>query len=691
MPLMPRSSATSAAPRLRPYQTQAVDNVIAHFRGSDEPAVVVLPTGSGKSLVIAELARRARGRVLVLAHVRELVEQNHAKYLAYGLEADIFSAGLKRKESARQVVFGSVQSVVNGLEAFAAGDFTLLVIDECHRVALRHGEVESEAQTSAAARARASSSYAQVIARLRQARPNLKILGLTATPYRLGEGFLYHRHYHGMVKGPEDAFFRDCVFEQPLRVMVRQGYLAEPRRLDAALAFYDFSHLTTQRNGQFAERDLNGVVQGNRATPQIVADVIERARDREGVMIFAATVAHAEEVLGLLPAEASALVTGATPGPERERLIAAFKARELKYLVNVAVLTTGFDAPHVDVIAILRPTESVGLYQQIVGRGLRLSPGKRDCLVLDYAGNPWDLYAPEIDQARPDSDSEPVQVECPECGFANTFWGKRDGDLVIEHHGRRCQGLLSTRDAVDRAQPGAQDDRSNPDASAGVGVGAGANEGKGAASGANKGKGAASGAHKAKGAASGASNKVQCTFRFRFKVCEQCGGENDIAARACGHCGERLVDPDDKLRDALKLKHAKVLRVSGMQLQATTNGRGVPRLKVTYHDEDGDTLDEWFGLETRGQRHVFVRVFLRQHLRAPGSDWQPASAEEAAAEAHRLRAPDFVIARKSGRYWRLGEKLFDYAGRYRTAEAAGGGSYDDSLPANCFTDLNRIG
>ncbi|WP_110708062.1 DEAD/DEAH box helicase [Salinicola sp. CR57] len=689
---MPRSSATSAAPRLRPYQTQAVDNVIAHFRGSDEPAVVVLPTGSGKSLVIAELARLARGRVLVLAHVRELVEQNHAKYLAYGLEADIYSAGLKRKESGRQVVFGSVQSVVNGLDDFATGDFTLLVIDECHRVSISKEALARGADDTEDDRRRSASTYARVIARLREARPNLKILGLTATPYRLGEGFLYHRHYHGMVKGPEDAFFRDCVFEQPLRVMVRQGYLAEPRRIDGALAFYDFSRLTPQRNGQFAERDLDGVVRGNRATPRIVDDVIERARDRQGVMIFAATVAHAEEVLGLLPSAECALVTGATPGPERERLIAAFKARELKYLVNVAVLTTGFDAPHVDVIAILRPTESVGLYQQIVGRGLRLSPGKRDCLVLDYAGNPWDLYAPEIDQARPDSESEPVQVECPECGFANTFWGKRDGDLVIEHHGRRCQGLLSTRDAVDRIQPGAQDDRSNPEASASAGVGSvtnesrgaasgtnkgkgaasGANEAKGAASGANEAKGAAAGANKAKGAASGASNKVQCTFRFRFKVCEQCGGENDIAARACGHCGERLVDPDDKLRDALKLRHAKVLRVSGMQLAATTNGRGVPRLKVTYHDEDGETLDEWFGLETRGQRHVFARLFLRRHLRAPGSGWQPRSAEEAAEQAARLRAPDFVIGRRTGRHWRVDEKLFDYVGRYRTAEAAGG-------------------
>ncbi len=157
-------------------------------------------------------------------------------------------------------------------------------------------------------------------------------------------------------------------------------------------------------------------------------------------MIFAATVAHAEEIMGYLPAEQAALITGATASAERTALIDAFKARQLKYLVNVAVLTTGFDAPHVDLIAILRPTESVSLYQQIVGRGLRLSPGKEECLILDYAGNPWDLYAPEVGEPKPDSDSEPVQVPCPDCGHANLFWGKRDGELVIEHFGRRCQG-----------------------------------------------------------------------------------------------------------------------------------------------------------------------------------------------------------------------------------------------------------
>lgn len=588
----------SSTPSLRPYQREAVERVVAHFRAGSDPAVVVLPTGSGKSLVIAELARIARGRVLVLAHVRELVEQNHAKYEAYGLAADIFSAGLKRKQAERQVVFGSVQSVVRNLKSFSDARFTLLVIDECHRVS------PSE-----------DASYRQVIAHLQQHNPQLKILGLTATPYRLGQGVIYYRHHHGMVRGDDDSFFRDCVFEQPLRLMVKQGYLAPPVRRDMAVAHYDFSALTPSATGAFREEDINRVVAGNRATPQIIADIIHHAADRRGVMIFAATVAHAEEILGYLPAEQAALITGATESQERTRLIAAFKAERLKYLVNVAVLTTGFDAPHVDLIAILRPTESVSLYQQIVGRGLRLSPDKKDCLILDYAGNPWDIYAPEVGSPKPDSDSEPVQVECPACGHANLFWGKRDGEVVIEHFGRRCQGL--TED--------------------------------------NSGK---------------QVGKQQCDFRFRFKVCGECGAENDIAARRCHGCQQLLVDADDKLKDALKLKDARVLRVSGMQLEATTNGRGLPRLKVTYHDEDGATLAEWFALETPAQRRAFYAAFLREHLRAPASGWQPMTPDEVIEEQQRLRAPDFVIGRKVGRHFQIRDKLFDYQGRFRKAAEA---------------------
>lgn len=556
----------------------------------------MLPTGSGKSLVIAELARLARGRVLVLAHVRELVEQNHAKYQAYGLKADIFSAGLKRKEASRQVVFGSVQSVVRNLKRFSDASFTLLVIDECHRVSL-----EKDA------------SYRQVIDHLQRQNPQLKILGLTATPFRLGQGFIYHRHHHGMVRGDDACFFADCVFEQPLRLMVKQGFLAAPKRLDMAIEGYDFSALAPAAGGLFCEEELNRVVAGSRATPGIIAQVVEYAKERQGVMIFAATVAHAEEVISYLPTEQAALITGATASQERTSIIARFKARELKFLVNVAVLTTGFDAPHVDLIAILRPTESVSLYQQMVGRGLRLAPGKADCLILDYAGNPWDLYAPEVGEPKPDSDSEPVQVECPVCAHANLFWGKRDGELVIEHFGRRCQGLI-------------EDD---------------------------------------------AGRRRQCEFRFRFKVCDECGAENDIAARRCHGCETLLVDADDKLKDALKLKDAKVLRVSGMQLEATTNGRGLPRLKVTYYDEDGASLAEWFALETSAQRRAFYAVFLRDHLRAPGAKWKPETPNEVVDEQRRLRYPDFVVGRKVGRHWQLRDKLFDYQGRYRKAAEAG--------------------
>lgn len=607
---------TFVTPMLRPYQKEAVIRVIEHFRCSDDPAVVVLPTGSGKSLVIADLARRAKGRVLVLAHVRELVEQNHAKYEAYGVQADIYSAGLNARQSKRQVVFASVQSVIKALPLFTTGEFTLLVIDECHRVPLP--EERARALPTAAGsvqRARNDGMYAHVINALRGANPRLKILGLTATPYRLGQGFLYHRHYHGRVCGAESCFFKQCIFEQPLRLMVQQGYLSPPVRIDAAVEGYDFSRLEPSLQGHYNEKALQGVVDHHRATPEIIQEVIARAKDRQGVMIFAATIAHAEEIMALLPEGEAALVTGKTVLRERTLIIERFKSMSLRYLVNVSVLTTGFDAPHVDMIAILRPTASIGLYQQIVGRGLRLAPNKKDCLILDYAGNPWDIYAPEVGEAKPTPDTEPVQVHCPACGFANIFWGRRDGEYVIEHFGRRCQGWC-------------EDD-----------------QGQG----------------------------HQCTFRFRFKSCPQCGEENDIAARQCQACQTRLIDPDDQLKAALKLRDALVLRVSSMQLAATVNGKGLPRLRITYHDEDGATLSEWFALETPMQRRIFQDVFLKRHLAAPGVPWSPTSLDDVLAEQQRFRAPDFVIGRKVGRYWQIRDKLFDYAlqgGRYRRAASA---------------------
>jgi DNA repair protein RadD len=553
----------------------------------------VLPTGAGKSLVIAELARLARRKILVLTHVKELVEQNHAKYQSYGLSGGIFAAGLKRKENHHQVTFASVQSVAANLDQFR-DEYSLVIIDECHRVS---GEETSQ--------------YQRIIELLRQQNDSLKVLGLTATPYRLAMGWIYRYHYRGFVRGSDDEQdkpFRHCIYELPLSYMINRGYLTRPELVNAAVAQYDFSTLTQDRFGEYAEKDVNQLLSKHqRVTRAIIEQVMEMAAERQGVMIFAATVQHAQEIAGYLPEQETALVTGATDLRDRDQLIQRFKQRQLKYLVNVSVLTTGFDAPHVDLIAILRPTQSVSLYQQIVGRGLRLDEGKRDCLVIDYAGNHVNLHHPEVGEPKPNPNSEPVQVFCPGCGFANIFWGKTDSDgRVVEHYGRRCQGLLES----------IEDDAGRPQ---------------------------------------------QCDYRFRFKECPHCGGENDIAARNCGHCHKAIIDPDDQLRDALRLKDAMVIRCAGISL--AEEGQ---KLRMTYHGEDGEELRESFDFSKPGQRAVFNKLFGRRFANGQAPKVF-ARANEVLEMQVLLPAPDFVIARKQKHYWQVQERIFDYRGQYRKA------------------------
>ena len=588
--------------KLRPYQVDAVNSVIRHFRISNDPALLVLPTGAGKSLVIAELARLARGRVLVLAHVKELIEQNHAKYESYGLNASIFSAGLGQKKTDESVVFGSVQSIVKNLTRFSPQQeaFTLLVIDECHRVSMEK-----------------SSSYLKVIRHFQRLNPNLKVLGLTATPYRLGMGWLYQYrrgpNNKGTVRTEEPRFFKECLFELSLAHMMDNGYLTQPKVVDAPIAFYDFSQLPTTDNfGRHSEQTLNHLLQGEaRATQHIIAQVKKEATSRKGVMIFAATVDHAKEIMGYLPKGESALIIGDTSAKERDRLINAFKQQKLKFLVNVSVLTTGFDAPHVDLIAILRPTESVSLYQQIVGRGLRLAPEKKDCLIIDYAGNRFSLFSPEVGEPKPDSAAVPVTVPCPVCGHNNNFWGILDeAGLLLEHFGRRCQGFVDFD-----------------------------------------------------------NEKEQCEFRYRFKECDQCGSENDIAARKCHNCKYELVDPDKKLRDALNLKNCLVIRCSGMELTTSTNRSGEQRLKIIYHDEDGAEVHELFRMDTPAQQGAFYHNFGKYALINRGESFKASSVDEVVHNQKKFRKPDFVIARKEKHYWKIIDKLFDYQGQYRKAES----------------------
>jgi DNA repair protein RadD len=273
--------------------------------------------------------------------VKELVEQNYEKYVSYGLTAGIFSASLGKKDWEEKAIFGSVQSIARAPETFFE-NFSLLIIDECHRVA-EEGD----------------SQYKAVIRKLQERNPTIRILGLTATPYRLGLGWIYEFSHTGEIKTEQERFFKRCVYELPLAHMIRNRYLTTPIKVDLPVTSYDFSELS-ERGRLYTAAEVEDVLKNQkRLTPlniNNIIDITERYH-RHGVMIFSASIRHAEEILSYLPVGDARLVLGDTEMAERGQIINDFKQRKFKYLVNVSVLTTGFDAPHVDVIAILRPTE----------------------------------------------------------------------------------------------------------------------------------------------------------------------------------------------------------------------------------------------------------------------------------------------------------------------------------------------
>lgn len=572
--------------KLRPYQVDATKSVVKHFKNNDTPSVIVLPTGSGKSLVIAELARISNGRVLVLAHVKELVEQNYNKFLSYGLEAGIYSAGLSRKDSSSKVIFGSIQSVVNATEDFFT-DFSLVIIDECHRISTNK-----------------DSQYRRVFDSIKKNNSKVKFLGLTATPYRLDLGWIYNYHYSGLLRSESEKFFKHCIYELSLSFMVKNEYLTPPVLIDSPVACYDFSQINPKSdNGLYSLTEIKTVLKDQkRVTPGIIKNILDQSKDRNGVMIFTSSVKHAEEILELLPKGISAIVTGSTDLNTRDQIINDFKSMQLKYLVNVSVLTTGFDAPHVDLIAILRPTESVGLYQQIVGRGLRLYPNKVDCLILDYTGTCMNLFNPQVNDKRVDSESVAVTVECPKCNMNNEFWGIVDEEnTLVEHFGRKCHRGTFDENKIFKA----------------------------------------------------------CGYLFRFKFCPSCSTENDIAARSCSNCKELLIDPDAKLKEAMSLKDAHVLRVEHMEFVSSYDKKNNEKLIINYYDADAQNISESYTFSNEGQKMAFFHNFVRHHLKRPEKYFRVTSSEDIVDKRFLFREPSFVIARKVKNYWVVREKIFN--------------------------------
>ncbi len=395
---------------LRPYQSAAVEAVYNHLRTKDTNPCVVIPCGCGKSHVIAKIATDAaqlwNGRVLVLAHVKELLEQNADKIsrLCPELKVGIYSAGLKSRDTQENVIVAGIQSVYN--KACDLGPFDILMIDECHLLNSTSDD----------------SMYKSLLSDMKVINPAFRVVGLTATPFRMKGGLICQK----------ENFLNEVCYEAGLKEMIQQGYLSPlVSRAGRAEANLDGLHV---RGGEFIGDEISEAMDKEELVDTACREIISMTGDRKSVLIFTSSVEHCKHVaekITKLSGEECAIVTGNTPPGERAETIARFKRefvaddlfgtpkKPLKFLANVNVLTTGFDAPNTDCVVLLRPTNSPGLLIQMAGRGTRLSPQtqKENCLILDYGGNilrhgPLDMI--RIKDKKPGNGDAPAK-KCPQC------------------------------------------------------------------------------------------------------------------------------------------------------------------------------------------------------------------------------------------------------------------------------------
>src|SRR5215831_13284748 len=398
---------------LRQYQEEALHALFVFWRNGGGNPLIAMATGTGKSVVIAFLIRRLltdypKMRVLVTAPNRELIDQDINELLRIWPEAPIGinCEGMGSRDTDAQILFVSINSIYRKPQAIGRRD--LVIIDEAHFIP-HHDQ----------------GMYRTTLEALRELVPDLRVVGLTATPYRLDSGHLCEGEGH---------IFDSVVYEYGIAQGIRDGWLSLLSS-KATTAVINVSGVG-KRGGEFIADQLEAAA--------IRGDVIERACDeiagylghRRAWLVYCVGVTHAELVRNALRARGvdCEMVLGETPSDERDRIIEDFRAGRLTALVSVMVLSYGFNVLHVDLIAMLRPTCSAGLYVQQVGRGTRKADGKHDCRVLDFAGNVR-RFGP-VDDVRiqikgNDKDGEaPTKVcpscreivmagvgECPHCGF----------------------------------------------------------------------------------------------------------------------------------------------------------------------------------------------------------------------------------------------------------------------------------
>lgn len=395
------------------YQDEAINSIFDYFAIHAGNPVIAMPTGTGKSIVIAEFIRRVlfqwpRQRFLVATHVKELIGQNAAKmqevwpHAPYG----IFSAGLNARDCMQPIIFGGVQSMYKVPELFGHRD--LLIIDECHLLNPKDGTM-----------------YLALIEGLKRINPYLKVVGLSATIYRQGQGYI-----------TDGGLFTDVCYDlttmDAFARLLAEGWLAPliPKRTNVEI---DTSDIHISSTGDYVQSELENATE--KVTYAALQEAMRYSHNRHSWLVFCAGVKHAVKTRDMLQhfGVSATLVHSNTKDfkmsdDERDENLAAFKRGDFRAITNNNVLTTGFDHPPIDMIIMLRATLSTSLWVQMLGRGTRpfggsaSFPVKSNCLVLDFAGNTRRL-GPINDPVIPrrkgaGGGDAPVKI-CEACGTYN--------------------------------------------------------------------------------------------------------------------------------------------------------------------------------------------------------------------------------------------------------------------------------
>lgn len=527
----------------RPYQQRAIDSAINWMKKNTDSCVLDLSMSAGKSIIASfiayEMNKISGGKkVLVLCPNATLVAQNAEKYAMLSDDYSIYSASIS-KSLRHDVVFAtpmSFISVANDVE-----NFCCVVVDEGDSI---------------------TKTVKEIINILKGKNPLLRVCSMTGTPYRTGEGWIAEIDVNNsIIEEAVNPYYKKIVARVSPHELIELGY-ATPPLLVPVFEKYDTQNLKLNSSNKFNQSDLDEVFIGQgRKTASIVGDIVNHSNriNARGVMIFATSIEHCNEVMESLPNYNSGVINGQMGDAHNKRTIQQFRDQKIRYLVNVNMATVGFSVDHVDILAILRPTESSRLYQQILGRGMRLDPHKKEFLLLDYTDNianlfpSGDVFTPEI-VAYGKKPTVKMDFVCPLCNSVNNFslrpnpdhmafnqegyFIDLDGEVMLPktpaHYGRRCTHIHEY----------------------------------------------------------GKNRFERCTNFWECKICESCGQDNDIAARKCSQCKKLLIDYNDKLIgnpvDKNDLTQIQTDRINRFYKKATTSKAGNEMLRVNFKTEYRD-------------------------------------------------------------------------------------------------------